>query len=442
MSLNKFHAFCACQVSLPPPDLFLFLFFFSILPQIFLTLSGSKDVGLEIMTDSCWTDDTVFFVFEDDMRFTDVPGVTANQLDKQSAASSSEPTHLPRQEVTWSQTQKKIKGQWLETPTKPKGEILEAGETYIGDLMHYMIQAHHHACGHVVWMTYNSYNGEASPRDATVSYGSNLIAVTKLGAHSMKEAIRTGELRSGHIDVEMKRWLIAHGREVQGSVLCPPIGNFVSATSSIDVQKKTKIGKERQSHWGDSWATPGTRQAQDDRRTQKFLGYITGRKGNLERIADLVDPEEDPDLMWLTWDPSSWDEPAASQEEGASSSQHRPSGRGKGSQGKGKRQQKPAEEGAETVDQEEEAQKGGGKKRKTKREKRNERMRNLTEDLRCWTSTWRKAVLSWVIQSKSRTLSPDLSFLRFMCLLLSSFPRTSGQTYQFLFFKKPCVSVP
>jgi len=54
-----------------------------------------KDVGLPLMMDEYWDDDTVFFVFEDDFRFEDEPPVPMSQLDACAAeAASSASTSL------------------------------------------------------------------------------------------------------------------------------------------------------------------------------------------------------------------------------------------------------------------------------------------------------------------------------------------------------------
>jgi len=264
------------------------------------------------MMDDYWDEDTVFFVFEDDFRFEDVPTLPMSLWDAEAADAAPGGNFAPQQ-VKFSPHQKRVQGQWFEVPTKEMDPDLdEPAASRIQDLMHYMIQAHRNHCGHIVWMSWQpSHAGSAPQRPHSPKFGSLLWGITPAGARSIHAAIASGDLPSGHVDVKLREWLIKKGKEVQGCCLVPPLGNFRTSASAVDVSMSAERNAVRQSCWEDDWCTPGTRMADDLQGRRKKLTWITA-KGAASVITPLDDPSEEMDLKWWTYDALS-DEPAASE---------------------------------------------------------------------------------------------------------------------------------
>ena len=266
---------------------------------------------MPLMTDSYWDKDTVFFVFEEDYRFRDVPLMPLTEFLDPLAAEAGPGEEFAPKPLLKRPAAKKFKAQWFEHPEKVQEvDEDEPAAFHVSDLMHYVIQSSRVCEGGVWWLGWQPGHAGSNPqRKGQPSFGSFLVACSVGGAHQLADAMDTAKFPRGHFDLSLKYWLQTEGRAVGGFVH-PPIGNYFTSSSSIDPQYSKERGGVRLSCWGDSWCCPGTRKDQDRRGRDKWLAAAT-KKGPPDWILKLKDPEDEPDLTWKTYEPPTG-EPAAS----------------------------------------------------------------------------------------------------------------------------------
>ena len=243
----------------------------------------------------------------------------------EAASSASTSLWAPR-DVQVKKGQKRVKGQWFEIPQRTRpGE----GRHRIDDLMHYMIQAYKRGCGNIVWMSWQPGEAGGKPkRTLAPSFGSLLWGITPAGARSISEAMRTGDVPPGHIDIQLKNWLCRVCREVRACFVLHPIGNYRTAVSGTEsATKKQKKEWVRDACWNDSWCCPGTTKSEDPQKRSKFLVWFQA-KGPPDYHHELRDPPADPETKWTTFElrPEPLGEPAASEGEDRSEPDEEPAG--------------------------------------------------------------------------------------------------------------------
>ena len=164
-----------------------------------------EDVGVPLMMDEYWDEDTVFFVFEDDFRFEDKTPVAIEEADEAADDAAPGDRFAPRL-VESTKGQHRIKGQWWEVPTKVQNPDKVMGPLLSADLMHYMIEAHRNQCGDIVWLSWNAgHAGKPAHREEAPCFGATLLGVTVAGARSMDAAMKSGDLPAGHFDFNLAK---------------------------------------------------------------------------------------------------------------------------------------------------------------------------------------------------------------------------------------------
>ncbi len=268
-----------------------------------LSSGAAQDVGIPLMHDPCWEADTLFLVFEEDFRYTNVPlggTPTEGQAGSASGATSSAtpaPKPRPKPEVRKRPASHRVTGQWYDVPDKPKG-LVESTTTRLADTVHYCIQAQRLGIGDVVWLTWNAGmpgTTVVSKRDVLM-YGSNLIAVTRRGASKMWEGMLDGSLGKSHWDLSLKWWLQQHKDTIPASYMVPPLGHWYAHPSDCDPKKHPE---SRPDAWNSNWVCPGTRIEEDPQKRDKWLVKLIKDGKEPQYVAKLNDPSTPMD--WMTY---------------------------------------------------------------------------------------------------------------------------------------------
>jgi hypothetical protein len=223
-----------------------------------------------------WPDDTLFFVFEEDMEFFPqgiIPGRSDEAVSSSKASSHKIPAGM--------------------------------GSIFCSDLVKIATQAHRIGKGEFVWFGYQPWGHEPRKKAVTwprLGFGSQGIMLTKKAARSLKAFLNSGWKRAGHIDVLLKHWT-CRIEEFAGGGSCfvwPPVGSYREHISEC-CPDHFKESEARPSCWHQGWACPGTRPLHDPRGRKKQL-MLPVEKGHQQVLAELYDKDfEGPKLQWTTW---------------------------------------------------------------------------------------------------------------------------------------------
>jgi hypothetical protein len=228
------------------------------------------------MNSDRWPDDTLFFVFEEDMEFFPqgiIPGRSDEAVSSSRASSYKIPAGM--------------------------------GSIFCSDLVKIATQAHRIGKGEFVWFGYQPWGHQARKKAVTwprLGYGSQGIMMTKKAARSLKVFLNSGWKRANHIDDLLKLWCCESERFAGGGscFVWPPVGSYRAHLSEC-CPERFEATEERPSCWHQDWACPGTRPMHDPQGRPKKL-MLPVDKGHQEVLAVLYDKDfEGEKLSWRTW---------------------------------------------------------------------------------------------------------------------------------------------
>jgi len=242
------------------------------------------------MMQSSFPEDTLFLVFEEDWRLTDTELHEPNAC-SQFQESGKRGVQVLAGKAIGEVYQEPRKDQWGRMPEHNAGTVVD-------DLVSYVTAAHRHGKGDIVWLTWQPGQGDKVKRSQSICSGSMLLGISKVGAMRLQEAFAAKELRLGHFDISLLRWLMDGDRGKSFSCyIVPPIGNYKSHLSGCEEHYKDE---PRPSCWTSKWVCPGTRKGQDPKQRDKYLAWHT-TKGEPEWIT-LVNLDKDfEELAWRTF---------------------------------------------------------------------------------------------------------------------------------------------
>lgn len=169
-------------------------------------------------------------------------------------------------------------------------------ENVANDLVSFVTQASRCSHGDIVWMTWQPGQGEVKKGITKIKSGAMLLALSVKGAGVVSEAIRTKKIDTYHFDLELLKFVMAHGSKVFSYVF-PPLGNYSSHISGCETEYKET---PRPSCWDAKWVCPGTRRQQDPQKRDKYLAFPK-KSGNPDWLS-LVDLEKDYEkLCWKSF---------------------------------------------------------------------------------------------------------------------------------------------
>ena len=197
---------------------------------------------------------------------------------------------------------------FFENATKrPSNKDLLNPTLTLVDLVRTATCANRNGVGDLIWATWQpAGKGIKAARVTSISSGAMFLMLTPAGAKKIASAMQriddegkvtpsTKErpMTPGHFDVQLKEYLMSHGRTSEDPVkycyIFPPIGNYSTHPSGCDPNYSK--GEGRPSCWLEKWCCQGTRKSQDRQKRDKYMCQLT-RKGEPTWIG-IVDVEED-----------------------------------------------------------------------------------------------------------------------------------------------------
>jgi len=238
--------------------------------------NGHQDLLTPFICSDRWPDDTLFFVFEEDMEFFP-DGLIPGRGDDATSSSKSSRVKIPS----------------------------GMGSIFCSDMVKIATKAHRIGKGEFVWFGYQPWGHETRKTAVTwprLGFGSQGIMLTKKAARSIQVFLSSGWKRAGHIDVLLKKWCCDSERFSGGGscFVWPPVGSYRAHLSDC-CPGQFKAEEERPRCWHQDWACQGTRPMHDPHgRPQKLMLPVD--KGHQEVLAVLDDKDfEGQKLSWSTW---------------------------------------------------------------------------------------------------------------------------------------------
>ena len=138
--------------------------------------------------------------------------------------------------------------------------------------------------GNLVWFGWCP-SGKAK---SLPSHGSHLMAVTRIGAQTLLEAMERNELKLGHWDLVVRDWLIKdnyqHPKKMGACFVWPATGFFQTHLSGCD----PAMG-ERKAEWNQSYLQPGVapRPGRDNERERWLAHWPADGKGGAQWLHQM-----------------------------------------------------------------------------------------------------------------------------------------------------------
>ena len=147
---------------------------------------------------------------------------------------------------------------------------------------------HRQNMGDIIWLSWVP-NKEKPSR---IGHGSHCLLVTQAGMFQVHEAKERGELKRGHIDLELQAWLLKNrnAQQARACYIYPPIGSYTQLPSECD---PAQFGGDKTRPSGfDSEENPchGTREWSDPQRRDKAM--LQWRPGWVKKPWIPFEPEE------------------------------------------------------------------------------------------------------------------------------------------------------
>ena len=238
---------------------------------------------MPFILDQRFPDDTLFWVCEEDFRFWP-PGEDPDGADTYFEKLAALIKHREESGSTGSSLPPTRKGKGKRKPSLPpeseyhtvrskghsdESELDQGFSRDVVDMMRIATMCSRNKMGHLIWVSWVPQKNKPS----RIGHGTQCLMLTKEGAFAIQAAKDKGLLKKGHIDLELKDWLLKDGEaeEAQACYLYPPIGNYTEHASECD---PTQFGGDKTRPSGfDSGENPchGTRRSGDPKSRPKFM---------------------------------------------------------------------------------------------------------------------------------------------------------------------------
>ena len=294
--------------------------------KVSLIFFGYQDVGLPYICDKRHQDDTLFICCEADFRYYEADCLLQEDWIASLASSSLAPSiatgQPPPPPSDPSPDQPSADpvappppppprlGNWERSSATRGRPTAEEMSEELRDVVRCCTAAHREGLGDLVWL---SWNGSANKRRGSPSYGSQMIAYTRLAALEVKRAMVLSPPQ--HYDTWLRalletRWAEdaepragdeaePRARRVWGaSYVWPSIGNFDEHVSGCDL--KVAGDGVRKSQWKQSWVQAGVRPRFSDDRPRWICTKAPGVGIKWHRQVCF---DDDRSLEWWTASP-------------------------------------------------------------------------------------------------------------------------------------------
>ena len=119
----------------------------------------------------------------------------------------------------------------------------------LSDLVRYVTAAHRAGCGDLVWFCWQpGHSGSRAPHPSRIMFGSTLLALSKAGAATVRDAMDRGHIGRDHFDLSLKHWLWQNHAAARACYMWPPMGNYAERPSACDPQR---FASRRPACWGE-----------------------------------------------------------------------------------------------------------------------------------------------------------------------------------------------
>lgn len=275
-----------------------------------------QDLGLPIMADERFSEDTLFFVAEEDWRcyLDDIKGpggihadMVPEYLQKNFAIPRTELDMLIARQMPWSggQSSSQVSSQppsadqegvlWWHSEVKARKALYEDTSPELVDLVKLCNAAEREGHGDLIWLGWNPRDNPTH-RKTSLGWGSQFIAVSAAGARKMLKHFDEW-FEKKHWDFSLKdalEWNPAVGEVLKASYVRPPVGTFESHYSGC-----TTVGT-RNADVESKWIQDGTRVYAAGQKHRDLVAFSARGVPPVLR-AEVQIPEEDgQDLRWFT----------------------------------------------------------------------------------------------------------------------------------------------
>ena len=278
-----------------------------------------QDAILPFVTDTRWSEDTMFWVFENDWRLWEPghePTAVKERLERRFA-----PAELELD------ADRKKQDEPAPVDTSPKVTCREVFETCFmrnkgstdgngsgvlkcwRDIMMMLTLAHRADCGDLVWLSWAPKKKSKSQP----SHGTTFVSIVPNAARKILSAINDNSFASspGHWDVLLRDWLKLNQETTKSSHCWPSMGSFVTHRSGCEREHDTDAGRPSEFH--ENYNASGTRKSEDPLGRDKYIARFQA-KGGAEWKLKVTLPEyekaEMEPIRWWTFDASA-SEPTA-----------------------------------------------------------------------------------------------------------------------------------
>ena len=206
-----------------------------------------QDILVPFILDSRMPDDTLYWICEEDFRFwppgkdpdyadtyeRDVDDLIEKREMEGGSVGSSLPPSQGRQKGAAGQKRVETEFHTAHTQGCSDETVEDCGFCRdVIDVVRIATMCHRHHMGNIIWLSWCPNKGKPS----RIGHGSQCILMTRAGMLAVNEAKEKGELKRGHIDLELQAWLLKNrnAEEARASYIYPPIGSYTEHPSECD----------------------------------------------------------------------------------------------------------------------------------------------------------------------------------------------------------------
>jgi hypothetical protein len=266
-----------------------------------------QDAILPFASDSRWSDDTVFWVFESDFRFWkpgDEPAAVKDRLERQFSMDElyldsdrkkpDEPTAVDPMKKVYC---REIGDSWF-IRCKGSTDVLGGGVLdFVLDIMMMLSLASRVDCGDFFWW---SWIPHAKLRRSMPCHGAMFLSLVAPAARKILSAMADNSFgKPYHWDLVLRDWLQSNQAYIKSGHLWPSMGSFVTHRSACEAMYDIALGRPSEFHG--NYNAPGTRTSEDSSKRDKWIARFQA-KGGAEWKLKIRLPENrcDP-IYWYSF---------------------------------------------------------------------------------------------------------------------------------------------